>query len=380
MKILVAIDSFKGSLSSVEVSNAIETGIKEADASIEVIKAPMADGGEGTVEAIVSSTKGEIIHTKVHDPLGREIDAYYGILGNGKTAVIEMALASGITLLKEEEKNPLITTTYGTGELILDALNRGCRDFIIGIGGSATNDGGSGMAEALGVKFLDDKKKKIDCCGGDLSNLKSIDISNIDKRIKESKFVVACDVDNPLWGVNGASYVYGPQKGASDDMVVKLDSALYNYNEIIKKDLGKNVGEVKGSGAAGGLGAGILAFLDGELKSGINIVMKKINLEEKIVESDLVITGEGKIDDQTKNGKVPYGVAKLSKKYDKKVIVIAGSIEDEGYINHKYGLDAIFSIINYPLSLKEVLNKEISKKLVERNSEEIIRLINLFRK
>lgn len=377
MRIVIAPDSFKGSLSAKEVADNIEIGIRKVYSDIDILKVPMADGGEGTVESLVDATGGEIIRLEVTGPLGEKVESFYGIMGDKKTAVIEMAAASGLPLVPNDKRNPMITTTYGTGELIKSALDRGCRDFIIGIGGSATNDGGSGMLEALGVKFLDKNGKKLPWGGGALINLDKIDMSSLDERLKSSRFVVACDVDNPLCGTNGASYIYGPQKGATVEMVQKLDRVLNHYGNMIKKYLGKDVMDIKGAGAAGGLGAGFMAFLNAQLKPGVDIVIEKTRLKEIVKDADLVITGEGKMDSQTIYGKTPFGVAKVAKGFGIPVIAIAGCISDDAHINHEQGIDAMFSIVNYPIELQDALNKEKAAVFIQKNSEEIFRLIKL---
>lgn len=299
MKIVVAPDSFKGSLTAIEVADGIEQGIREIFPEAEIVKIPMADGGDGTVQCLVNATGGKILREKVIDPLGEEVLASYGILGDKKTAVIEMAEASGLTLVSENKRNPLITTTYGTGQLIRAALNQGCRKMIIGIGGSATNDGGAGMVQALGAKLLDKEEKEIGFGGGELKKISRIDIRHMDKRLSDTKIVVASDVTNPLCGPKGASRVYGPQKGATPEMAVELDKSLAHFAKMIKRDLHKDVKNIPGAGAAGGLGASLMAFLNAELRPGIDIVIEVVRLEEAIKGADLVITGEGKIDSQT---------------------------------------------------------------------------------
>lgn len=375
MKIIVAPDSFKGSLSAKEVADAVERGIKKVYKNAEVVKVPMADGGEGTVQSLVDATKGKIVKLRVRDPLFREIDSFYGILGDGKTAIIEMAAASGLPLLRNWERNPLITTTYGTGELIKHALDMGCRNIIMGIGGSATNDGGTGMAAALGVKFLDSCGMEIGYGGGALKELKTIDTSQIDERIKECSIVAACDVDNPLYGEKGASYIFGPQKGADENMVKILDDNLKNYGDILEKTFGKSVANLPGAGAAGGLGAGLMAFLSAELNRGIDIVIKTTGLEDKIKGADLVITGEGMIDYQTMFGKTPYGVASLASKYNIPVIAIAGGVGNNAEVLYENGFSSIFSIVDKPMTLDEAI--ENSDVLLERTAERIIRLLKI---
>ncbi len=372
MKIVIAPDSFKGSLSALEVAKSIQKGILNVDETIETVIVPMADGGEGTVQSLIDASGGKIVDLKVHDPLFREINSFYGIMGDGVTAVIEMAAASGLPLLNPEERNPLLTTTYGTGELIKDALNRGCKNFIIGLGGSATNDGGCGMAQALGVKFLDENGNELDMSGDQLSNIWSIDLSGIDMRIKNASFLAACDVDNPLCGAKGASAVYGPQKGASEKDVITLDNGLNHFAQIVKQQLKLDIKDVPGSGAAGGLGAGVLIFLNARLERGITIVTRTTQLAEKMDGADLVITGEGKIDFQTAFGKTPFGVAQIAKTKNIPVIVLAGSL-GEGYQSlYEKGFDGIFSIIDKPMSLQEAIDQ--AAKLLENAAENVVRL------
>lgn len=378
MKILIANDSFKGSLDAVSVANAIEKGIKEVIKNADVVKRPLADGGEGTVNALVTSTAGVIHTTEATNPLGQKVNACFGILGSGDTAVIEMATASGLLLISEKERNPMITTTYGTGELIKAALDKGCSNFIIGIGGSATNDGGIGMAQALGVSFLNDKGREVGFGGRSLKEIVKISMASLDKRVKEAKFTIASDVNNPLCGPKGAAYIYGPQKGASKDEVQELDQGLCHYGRIVEKELGIHIQDVPGAGAAGGLGGGMLAFLNAELKPGIEVIIEQIHLEKDIMDCDLVITGEGKIDNQTIYGKVPFGVANFAKKYSIPTIAIAGSVSDDGYVINNYGVDAVFSIANYPISIEEAMEKNRTSSLISKNVEQIMRLITRF--
>ena len=313
MKIVIAPDSLKGSLSALEVAEAIQKGIKKVDKDIETIIVPMADGGEGTVQSLIDASGGQIIELTVCDPLFRKINSFYGIMGDGETAVMEMAAASGLPLLQTEERNPLLTSTYGTGELIKDALEKGCINFIIGLDGSATNDGGCGMAQALGVKFFDKNGGVLTMTGGELSKINSIDFSGIDERIKSAHFVAACDVENPLCRVTGASEVHGRQKGATEEDIKTLDNKLNHFAQIVKKQLQLDIKDNKGAGVAGGLGAGVLLFLKASLQSGIEIVTKTTHLSEKMLGADLVITGEGRIDYQTVFGKTPFGVAQIAK-------------------------------------------------------------------
>ena len=323
MKVLIAMDSFKGTFSSLSVANMIENGLKRVYKIAVVDKISIADGGEGTVEAIIQSMEGKYVFTKVLDPLGNQIDARYGIV-NETVAVIEMAEASGLSLIPEKNRNPLATSSYGTGQLILHALNKGCKKIIMGIGGSATNDGGVGMATALGAKFLDEKGKELKYGGGVLDKLHHIDINNLDERVNGVEFIVACDVNNPLYGENGASKIFAPQKGADLKMVEKLDKNLYHYSNIIEQDLGKKVGNIPGAGAAGGLGAGLMAFCNAKLSRGIDVVLDMLDIDERIKKADIIITGEGRIDSQTVCGKVPIGIAGRAKQFDKPVFAIAG--------------------------------------------------------
>jgi len=377
MKIIIAPDSFKGSLSALEVCENIEIGIKKVFGTAEIVKVPMADGGEGTVQSLVDATGGKIINLKVKGPLLKEVNAFYGILGDGNTAVIEMASASGITLLTKEERNPMKTTTYGTGQIIKHALNMGCRNIIIGIGSSATNDGGAGMVKALGIKLLDEKSGEIDFGGGNLNRLKSIDLSEIDIRIKQCNIVVACDVDNTLCGEKGASYIFGAQKGADENMIIILDKNLSHYAEIVNKYLGVSIKDYPGAGAAGGLGGGLLAFLNAKLQPGINIVIETTDLEEKLKDADLVITGEGMIDYQTQYGKTPYGVAMLAKKHNIPVIALAGGIGKGAEELYSKVFDSIFSIVDKPMQLEEAIAN--SELLLQKTAERIMRIIKLYR-
>lgn len=374
MKILVAPDSFKESMTALEVATAIERGIKEVIPEAQVIKVPMADGGEGTVQSLVDATRGKIIKEWVRGPLGEKVEAEFGILGDGKTAVIEMATCSGLPLVPLEKRNPLLTTTYGTGELIRAGLDRGCRNFIIGIGGSATTDGGVGMAQALGGHFLDREGKEVGFGGGELGRIFRIDLSSLDPRISQSKIEVACDVDNPLYGPQGAAYVYSPQKGASPEMVKVLDDNLRNLARVIKRDLGKDVARIPGAGAAGGLGAGLVAFLNARLRRGIEIVLEATSLESYVREVDLVITGEGSIDGSTVYGKTPMGVAKLAKKHNKPVVAIAGNL-GEGAEKANAWIDAIFSNIREPMTLEEAIAH--SPRLLTLVTAQIIRLLKV---
>lgn len=378
MKIVLAPDSFKESMTAKEACESIEKGLRKIIENLECISVPMADGGEGTTQSLVDATDGEFYYVDVLGPLGEKVKARYGILGDKKTAILEMAAASGIELVPKEKRDATITTTYGTGELIKAALDKGVETILIGIGGSATNDGGAGMIQALGGKLLDRDGKEIGFGGGELSKLEKIDLSNLDKRIKDTKIVVACDVQNPLTGPNGASHIFGKQKGADENQRELLDKNLKHYAEIIRKDIGKDVENIPGAGAAGGLGAGLMAFLSAELKKGIEIVIEYSNLEEKLQGADLVITGEGSIDGQTRFGKTPYGVAMTAKKYNIPVIALAGNVGKDIDVLYEYGFTAILSILPRVESLeKAILN---GKDNLEYISESIARMISYFKK
>ncbi|MEH7479970.1 glycerate kinase [Neobacillus drentensis] len=355
MKVVIAPDSFKESLSATEVANAIEEGFRKIFPHADFVKVPMADGGEGLVQSLVDSLDGRLIHQDVTGPLGKNVKGFFGLIHNDKTAVIEMAAASGLHLVSREDRNPLHTTTYGVGELILSALDYDVEKIILGIGGSATNDGGAGMAQALGGKLLDGYGHEIGFGGGALAHLHSINIEGFDSRLSEVSFEVACDVENHLLGATGASSVFGPQKGATEEMVVILDQNLAHFARVIERDLGKHVSDVPGAGAAGGLGAGLLAFLPCELKKGIQIVVEATRLEDHIRDATLVITGEGKIDNQTIYGKTPIGVAKVAKKHDVRVIGVAGSLGAGYEAVHDCGIDAVFSIVPGVTSLEQAL-------------------------
>jgi len=371
-KILIALDKYKGNLSAMEICKIIGNSIKEMDKNIEVILNPMADGGEGTVDTLVGSLKGKYISLYVTGPLGDKIKSRFGIINN-KIAVIEMSAASGLWLIPTEKRNPMETTTYGTGELIGKAMEIGCKKIIIGIGGSATNDGGMGMAQALGVKFYDKNSNLLGFGGKELIKINRIDMSDRNLLLKDTIIEVACDVGNPLFGKNGAAYIYAPQKGADEKMVQELDKGLLNFAEVIKKDLVLNVAELKGAGAAGGLGAGLVAFLNAKLKNGVDIVMEATGIENKMRDVDLVITGEGAFDRQTFFGKSPYGVAILAKKYKKPVITINGSVNvsrDEISERDKNLFSGNFSTLNAAMNIEnaiknsKVLLKNITKELI----------------
>jgi glycerate kinase len=355
LKIVIAPDSFKESLTALEVANAIEEGFKRVLPNAIYVKVPVADGGEGTVQAMVDACGGDIIKLPVSGPLGDEVEAFYGLLGDGRTAVIEMAAASGLHLVPFAKRNPLLTSSFGTGTLILHALNKGVKKIILGLGGSATNDGGVGMMNALGVRFLTKDGQAVRNGGQGLSGIAHIDTAHLDSRLVDVHFEVACDVDNPLCGRKGASAVFGPQKGATPGMAEQLDSNLGHYANQLKLLSGKDVRDIEGAGAAGGMGAALLAFLSTRFRPGIEIVMETVGLQEKVAGASLVITGEGRIDSQTLHGKAPVGVARIAKAAGCKVIAIAGCLSTDSQVVHQHGFDAVFSITPGPMDLQEAL-------------------------
>ncbi|WP_394211621.1 glycerate kinase [Enterovibrio calviensis] len=375
MRIVIAPDSYKESLSAMDVATAIECGFRRVMKDVEIVKLPMADGGEGTVQSLVDATEGHIVDVTVTDPLGLPADGFFGLLGTGETAVIEMAAASGLHLVPSAQRNPLQTTSYGTGELIKAALDHGAKHLIVGIGGSATNDGGAGMAQALGVKLLDKDGHAIGYGGGALANLHTIDMTEIDPRLANVKLEVACDVDNPLCGEKGASAVFGPQKGATPEMVSTLDSNLAHYAEIMKTQLNSDVKNRAGAGAAGGMGAALLGLFNAELRPGINIVMDAVDLSAHVKDADLVITGEGRIDSQTIHGKTPIGVARCAKQFGIPVIGIAGSITQDSVVVYDHGIDALFSVVSGACTLEEALAN--AKENVELTAENVARMIKI---
>lgn len=368
MKIVIAPDSYKESLSALEVATAIELGFREIWPEADYVKIPVADGGEGTVEAMVAATQGHLVHVDVTGPLGNTIQAFYGLSGDERTAFIEMAAASGLEQVPANLRDPLKTTSWGTGELIRHALGAGVEHIIIGIGGSATNDGGAGMVQALGARLLDAQDEDIAHGAMGLESLTRIDISQLDPRLAGCRIEVACDVTNPLTGKEGASVVFGPQKGATAEMIPRLDRALTHYAQLIARDLDVNVLELAGGGAAGGMGAALYAFCGAQLRRGIEIVTDALRLDACVADADLVVTGEGRIDSQTIHGKVPVGVAKIAKRYNKPVIGIAGSLTADVGVVHQHGLDAVFSVIYTICSLDEALkNASENVRMTARN-------------
>lgn len=375
MRIVVAPDSFKGSVSAIGVANAMEQGILTVFPEAEVLKVPIADGGEGTVEALVTSTGGQMIFEEVIGPLGESVKAFWGVLGDGETAVLEMAAASGLPLVPKEKRDPRITTTYGTGQLIKAALDRGLRKMIIGIGGSATNDGGVGMAQALGARFFAADGTELPPGGGSLARLAGMDLSCLDPRLKETVIQVACDVDNPLCGPRGASAVYGPQKGATPAMIAELDAALQIFADIAKAATGRDVAEFPGAGAAGGLGAGLMFFANSKLLPGVEIVLEATGFSGLVSVANLVITGEGRTDFQTAFGKAPVGVAKVAKKYHVPVICIAGGLGQGHEDVHDQGVDALMSVVPQPMSLEECM--QCGAELIVAATARVMRLVKI---
>lgn len=375
MKIVISIDSLKGSLTSIEAANAIKKGILSVDNKSDVVIMPLADGGEGTVEALVQGMNGEEKVISVTGPINEKVNATYGILKETNTAIIEMAQASGLPLVPSELRNPLNTTTYGVGEIIKAAIEKGCRNFIVGIGGSATNDCGVGMLQALGFEFYDENDNLVGLGGKVLNQIKRIKTDNKLKELDQCNFKIACDVNNPLYGENGAAYIYGPQKGATKEIVKELDKGLKNFAEVVKKDLGKDIAHIEGAGAAGGLGFGFLGFLNSKLESGIKIILDEIKLEEVVKDADIVITGEGRLDNQTAMGKAPIGVAKLTKKHGAKVIAIAGCTTPDAVKCNEEGIDAYFSIVNKAMTIDEAMKKENATQNMIETTIQIFNLI-----
>ena len=375
MKVVSAPQTFKGSISALNAAEAISIGVKNIYPSAEVIICPVADGGDGTLDTLVEVSNGEIVDCTVAGPTGKPVKAQWGAMGDGKTAVIEMARTSGLALLELNKRDPLNASTYGLGEAIMSALDQNYRKFIIGIGGSATNDGAAGMAQAVGISLKDEFGKELPRGGAALSNLRSIDITNIDPRIEQCEFMVACDVNNPLTGPEGASAVYGPQKGATPEMITQLDDAMKNFAETIQKDLGKEVELISGAGAAGGLGAGMMAFMNGTLMPGVDIVLDTVDLSSKLKGADLVITGEGGIDFQTVYDKAPIGVAKLAKAMNIPTIALAGLLGKDFSVVHEDGIESAFSIVNGPMTLETASSN--AHRLIVESTEQIMRLLKV---
>ena len=377
MNITIAIDSFKGSLSSMEAGQAVAEGIRRVMPSAEIRIRPLADGGEGTTEALTAGLGGELKSLTVTGPLGRPVTASYGLIRERKMAVLEMASAAGLTLISQEERNPLEATTYGIGEMIRDAIGEGCRHFLVGIGGSATNDGGTGMLSALGFQFLDSEGQPIPLGAKGLENLARISTENARPELSQCSFHIACDVTNPLCGENGCSAVYGPQKGADPEMIRQMDQWMERYGDLAARTFPAADKEAPGAGAAGGLGFAFLTFLNGSLESGVGMVLKEINLKDDIRDADLVITGEGRLDAQTVMGKAPIGVAHLAKEYGKPVIAFSGAVTREAGVCNQHGIDAFFPIMRGVVSLQEALDPGEARINAADTAEQVFRLIQL---
>ena len=375
MKVTIAIDSFKGSLTSLEAGHAIEEGIKRVYADADVVVRPLADGGEGTVEALTCGMSGTLETITVTGPLGTPVSCQYGMIPETGTAIMEMSAAAGITLVKPEERNPLKTTTYGVGEMILDAIKKGCRRFIVGIGGSATNDGGVGMLQALGYEFLDASENPISFGAQGLESLASIRADHVIPELSQCTFKIACDVTNPLCGPLGASAIYGPQKGATPEMVQMMDGWLGTYAELAKAVNPKANAEFPGTGAAGGLGFAFSTFTNAVLESGISIVLEETNLEEYVKDADFVITGEGRLDAQTVMGKAPIGVATIAKKHNKKVLAFSGCVTEDAVLCNEHGIDAFFPILRGVVSLEEAMDNTNARSNMIAAVEQVFHLI-----
>ena len=375
-RITIAVDSFKGSLSSREVADAFEAGFRTRIPDCEVRKVSIADGGEGTVDALVETLNGDYVEARVADPLGRPIVARYGVIDGGTTAVMEMSAASGLPLIAPEERNPLLTSTYGTGEMIAHAMERGCRKFLVGIGGSATNDGGTGMLRALGFRFLDAEGHELVGGGEILERIAQIDSSNVRKELNECEFVVACDVTNPLYGPEGAAYVFAPQKGADAAMVERLDQGLRTYARAIERYNGVQVDQIAGAGAAGGLGGGFKALLGARLERGIDMVLNAMQFDRIIAGSDLVITGEGRIDRQTTMGKAPSGVLREATAQGIPTIAIGGAVQVCDELEHS-GFAAVLPIVAGPVALEVAMQREVAIANVRRTATQIAGLLTL---
>lgn len=376
-KVIIAIDSFKGCLTSVEAGEAAARGVKEIFPSCDTLVVPVADGGEGLLDVLVTALQGKYISLSAHGPRMETIETRYGLSGDGRTALIEMAAISGLPLVPPEKRNPMLTTTFGTGELIKNALDQGCRNFIIGLGGSATNDAGVGMLQALGYRFRDKTGHTLGTGGQILAEIAEVDGWNIHPALKESRFVAACDVRNPFHGPQGAAHIFARQKGADDTMIQALNAGMQSFANVIKKTTGKDIAHHPGAGAAGGMGGGLLAFLDAELKPGIQLLLEAMNFSEKIKGSDLIITGEGKADRQTIMGKVPYGILKEAQKENIPVIIVAGSIEDAEELNQA-GFKGVFSLAPGPITLEKAMEPEFAGKNISRLVSQLCSVLTSF--
>ncbi|MFZ1493817.1 MAG: glycerate kinase [Candidatus Competibacter denitrificans] len=377
MRIVAAPDSYKGSVSAVAVAQAMERGIRQVFPTAEVCKVPISDGGEGTVEALVTATNGQFRQTQVIDPLGHPVTAQWGILGDGKTAVIEMAAASGLPLLSPDQRNPCITTTFGTGQLLKAALDAGLRKIILGIGGSATNDGGVGMAQALGVRFTGEDGAELPYGGAALAGLRQIHLDGLDPRLRETEMTVACDVDNPLCGPRGASAVFGPQKGATPAMVAELDATLAHFAALATAATGRQAADQPGAGAAGGLGAAMLFFTPAQLRPGVEIVLDAVHFAEVVKAASFVLTGEGRTDFQTAFGKAPVGVAKVAKQFNVPVFCLSGALGEGTDTLLSHGIDALLSICDRPMTLEQAMRE--GESLIEAAAARLCRIIHAVR-
>ena len=377
MKVVVAIDSLKGSLSSLEAGEAIKSGVLKAMPEAEVCVRPLADGGEGTVEALALGMGGELKTVEVTGPLGEKVNCLYGILEESKTAILEMSGAAGITLVADEMRNPLHTTTYGVGEVIKDAIANGCRHFIVGIGGSATNDGGIGMLQALGYGMLDKDGNQVPFGAKGIKEILTITDDHVIPELKECSFRIACDVTNPLCGERGCSAVYGPQKGATPEMVKEMDAWLSDYAKLVAEKYESADAEYPGTGAAGGMGFAFLAYTNAVLESGIKIILEETKLEDYVKDADIVITGEGRLDGQTAFGKAPIGVANIAKKFDKTVLAFAGAVTKDAVVCNEHGIDAFFPILRRIQTLQEAMTPEIARDNMVTTVEQVFRLINV---
>lgn len=379
MKVLIAIDSFKGSISSIKGSEAISLGIRDIYPEAQIVTLPLADGGEGTVETLVQATNGKLVKKEVIGPLKEKVEAIYGILGDEKTAVIEVAAACGLPLVPYNQRNPFFTTTYGVGELISDAIEKGCREFVIGLGGSATNDAGIGMLQALGFRFYNMNNEKVGVDGQALTDIWNMDLGHVNTKLKECTFRVACDVKNPLYGPDGAAYIFGPQKGATPEMVGQLDKGLKHFAEFVLDKLGIDINQIEGAGAAGGLGAAFSGFLHAHLQSGIELVLEIIEMEKSMQGIDFVITGEGKLDGQTSMGKAPLGVAQLAQKHGIPVLALAGGITEETAVLNQLGVTSYFSIVNTPMTLEEAMDPKVTFSNLRSTTNQLFRLLQAVR-
>ncbi|MCM3763834.1 glycerate kinase [Neobacillus niacini] len=377
MKVLVAMDSLKGSLSSMEANQSIAEGFGRTGMDFVVETVPVADGGEGTVEALVYATGGRFVEKVITGPLGKAVKGRYGILGGGTAAVVEVAEACGLPLVSVEQRNPLYTTSYGVGELILDAIDNGCKEVIIGLGGSATNDAGVGMLQALGFQFFNQEGLAVGFGGAELKNINKVNAGSVPEKVRATRLRVACDVHNPLYGTNGAAYIYGPQKGATPEVVEELDQGLRRFADVVLEQFGIDLQGISGAGAAGGLGAAFAGFLQAELESGVELILGLARLEEKLNGVHLVITGEGKLDGQTSMGKAPAGIAQMAKKHGIPVIALAGDVSEGNPALYESGIAAYFTVVGGPVDLDVAMNPKVARENLRRTAEQLGRVLGL---